>query len=331
MRDAAWGVLMALCVALVPITLQVVLQQSEMGHSISGKYLLVGLLASGACTTAPLLLGNKGPTTHLVAGTALLPVKLLFFGIFASAYFFAVIGLDDVSGVGAGIGESLEGGLQPLLYIAISIVAYKRWAKRTGSAMRPLSAKIKLGALLIALGLFVLGLTITMFNQDSMASSMVPHTSNVLIILCAVIGAAGSTFSIWIVRLLVRHHDANIGYVVKYRYGGIALVYLGLASWHGSWRSLDIFTGVLVYLIGVVLVNGALVALTRIKSSYSVPAAIALTPLIALGIELGLNKTGALNSRMPIESPALWLGVFVTGIGVLLLQSEESSSEIWKS
>jgi len=267
--------------------------------------------------------GHRGPKLRLEVCSPRLPWLLALCGIAAAAYFFAVLGIDGDSGLGPGVAETLDASLTPSMYVAIYYLAARRWAARSGTQTTRASLRVWMGVLMI-----VAGLSCLLLAERGITTSNGWGNKAFVLVACGLVGAAGTTFAIWLLRRLVRLHKADLGYAIAYRYGGVALAYLSLAAVLNGYDGLNAKAVGIAACDGVVVV-GAFFCAVRIRSELAQAAAMGLTPLIALGLEYLFTRLGVITSTVPFEAPGVWVGVVVATIGIVLLHSDSASSTLW--
>ena len=324
-RDALLTALMALSIAAVPNLLQLAAWGSG-ARTAADKLTLIGAIALGAATggvvfaCAARRARSPGPKVGRASRKQL--AALSGFGILASCYFVAVVGLGAHSGFGPGVAETIDSGLAPCIYVAVFHAAAVRLRRNAVASPTGLPPRVLGGAALVFLGFGGIALAIALSRSDA-----TPWTfEDSLLCGFAVAGAAGTALSLWLTRRLVRGHGTAVGRAVAWRYGGPALVFL-LA---GAVLSPDIHPAwTLVCLAGgAVLINGAFVFATRIANDHAAAAGLGLTPLVALGLEFAINALGVGQSDVPLDSPWLWLGVAVAAAGIATLQNERAANDV---
>lgn len=340
MTDMLRGVLMALSIALVP---NLLLALGGPDTPSGQKLALVGLFATGAVVisagylvivkilgqpltiqdeSAPGLARQRRGLADL--GGGLLPWKLVVAGLFASAYFLAVSGLEG-KGLGAGVAETFDSGLAPCFYLAIFYWTTRK--RRFTDSEQPttpiLPLRVSGGVLLILCGLIGLGAQQATWDAETNALA-----GDIVLLACAVVGAAGTALALWLFRRLVRIYKAPISFAVICRYGGVAVVYVLAAGFLGGYSELEVTDAALAFAVGGALINLVFVFATQITSEHVTGAALGLVPVLTFVIECGLHNFNIIQSPPPCGAPTVWLSVLVTIVGIRLLQKEPASSAV---
>lgn len=313
---------MAICVALVPNILNIAVSQCETSPETGEKFVLIGLVSLGAAILSPLFFGKKGPSKKANGESRNISLKLSIYGLIASLYFVAVVGIGKKTGLGPGIAETIDSSMAPTIYVFIYFF-YIRFVEKKKETP---SLYIVFGSTMVFIGLSMIGFS--MYDDKGSISTQM-HANDALLILFAFFGALGTTLSIWTLRKMVRYYGSSLGFSVFCRYGGVALVYLCIGLiWFGA-----SFVGIGPYLIsffgGAVFVSGAFYFAIRIDSETATAASMGMIPVFALVIEFIASKLGIIEMSGYLNLSSVWTGAAVTVFGVALLQYDSSSSKIW--
>ncbi|WP_223971354.1 hypothetical protein [Bradyrhizobium sp. RD5-C2] len=329
-HDLLWGALMALCVALVPNLIVAVI--GKLQKDIKAKLppgeelkLLPGtipwtifFLACGASVAAPVMFGWNGPdAAHGASIRYWYPALLATAGIAGASYFIAVVGL-NADGLGAGLSEIIDSTLSPCFYLGLA-------ALLAGS--RPASFWATVVAIPLAVcGLAIVGSAPALWPADhlpSKSTGLRPFDSPyaLTLILCGVVGALGTAFSLWLVRTGTHQFGTSLGFAVMCRYGGVAFVCLLLAvrDTKTSWPPLPLDLCVVTFLGGAFFIGGGFFAAVHIQSEAATAASLILIPLVALAVEAMLPRLGLARKKLNYGSPLLWSGIFFVTVGAFLL------------
>jgi hypothetical protein len=318
--DILWGIAMAFCVALVP---NLIYSLTDITTTLSQKISFIAALAAGAAFTAPLFLKNKNIKNTL--SSKYLPWYLGFSGIIASTYFLAVVGLQKGPGLGPGIAETLDSSLAPCFYLLIYFLT--TWKEEQSRPKVP--PKVLGGTFLIFFGLLFMGFRIVEHKTSSNFSELTYQ--DIILVIFGIIGAVGTTFSLWCLRRLVRVYKTPLGKAISYRYGGVAILYIIIAIItsiydHNSPKLIPLLQS---FIGGTILINGALYASVKINSENATAASVGLIPVLALTIEYLLHKTHWISSTTPFSDFGLVIGFISTTIGIFLIQLDPSTSKLW--
>ena len=121
-RDWMFGVAMAGAVALYPNLIQAALYFSGL-NDLGSKCWLIFFSTAGPALLAPALFGLRtkwhrdcAPQRFVQRGRLLFGLAIS--GLFAAAYFLAVVGFgDDLQGLGAGLAEMIDSSFFPVVYV----------------------------------------------------------------------------------------------------------------------------------------------------------------------------------------------------------------------
>ena len=322
MRDAIYGLLMALSVALVPNLLNVAVAAVGPDVTLGQKCFLIGLLAAGAIAPA-LFRVSRGSADWRTKIPPRLSWKLGVAGILASCYFLAVVGLTNEGGLGAGVASALDDSLAPVFYM----VFLWSWAARGGGAQArgTPSCYFLAGIILVFFGLGFL-----LWSAKDLGPEWASRNDMLMLVLFGVLGAAGTALSLFLFRLLRRGYNTPHKAVLLWRYGGVVVIYLLATAFHQGY-SVTIVSGLIAFISGAACINAAFFFAAKISDDFITAFAQGCSPLLAIGVEVALSYVGVIESSIAFNlfaQPGVLAGGVMVIVGIILFQRDPSPSAI---